>query len=127
VSLPHVPAPRRCVRGPRGRIDGQLLLDSRHTELLRQFESRAARLRAACGTPLSFQYDTANARIYTTIGSLDHPEDVNLVKQFGIESRLPWVKFCEEVPGERTGESAQAQEFLQACARTKLQHDARAG
>jgi len=67
---------------------------------------------AACGTPLSFQYDTANARIYTTIGSLDHPENVNLVKQFGVEGRLPWVKFCEEVTGERTGESAQAQEFL---------------
>ena len=67
---------------------------------------------AACGTPLSFQYDTASARIYTTIGSLDHPEDVNVIKQFGIESRLPWVKFCEEVPGESTGEAAQAQEFL---------------
>ena len=50
--------------------------------------------------------------MYTTIGSLDHPEEVALVKQFGIESRLPWVKFCEDVPGERTGESAAAQEFL---------------
>jgi hypothetical protein len=37
---------------------------------------------------------------------------VVLAKQFGIESRLEWVKFCEQVPGERTGESAQAQEFL---------------
>ena len=35
-----------------------------------------------------------------------------LVKQFGIESRLPWVKFCEDVPAERTAESAAAQEFL---------------
>jgi hypothetical protein len=34
------------------------------------------------------------------------------VKQFGVESQLPWVKFCEDVPGERTGESAAAQEFL---------------
>jgi hypothetical protein len=65
-----------------------------------------------CGTPLSFRYDNANARMYTTIGSLDHPEQVMLVKQFGVESQLPWVKFCEEVPGERTGESAAAQEFL---------------
>jgi len=69
---------------------------------------------AQCGTPLSFQYQTDGARIYTTIGSLDHPEDVELVKQFGIESQLPWVKFCENVPAERTGESAQAQEFLAA-------------
>lgn len=65
-----------------------------------------------CGTPLSFQYDAAGSRIYTTIGSLDHPEQVELVKQFGIESRLPWVKFCDNVPGERTAESAQAQQFL---------------
>jgi hypothetical protein len=65
-----------------------------------------------CGTPLSFRYDSPAARIYTTIGSLDHPESVELVKQYGIESRLPWVKFCEAVPEERTGESAQAKEFL---------------
>ena len=65
-----------------------------------------------CGTPLSFQYHTAGARIYTTIGSLDRPQDVELIKQFGIESQLPWVRFCEQVPGERTAESAQAQEFL---------------
>ena len=50
--------------------------------------------------------------MYTTIGSLDRPEDVSIVKQFGIESRLNWVKFCEDVPGERTGDSAAAQEFL---------------
>ena len=50
--------------------------------------------------------------MYATIGSLDHPDSVPIIKQFGIESRLPWVKFCEEVPGERTGESAAAQEFL---------------
>jgi hypothetical protein len=65
-----------------------------------------------CGTPLSFKYDTPSARMYTTIGSLDEPERVELVKQYGIESRLPWVKFCEAVPEERTAESAQAQEFL---------------
>jgi hypothetical protein len=65
-----------------------------------------------CGTPLSFKYNDAKARMYTTIGSLDHPEDVVLVKQYGVESHIPWVKFCETVPGERTGESAQAQEFL---------------
>jgi len=67
---------------------------------------------SACGTPLSFKYDTPTARMYTTIGSLDRPEDAPIVKQFGIESRLPWVKFCEEVSAERTGESAAAQEFL---------------
>jgi len=65
-----------------------------------------------CGTPLTFKYDTPEARMYVTIGSLDHPERVELVKQYGIESRLPWVKFCEAVPEEPTAASAQAQEFL---------------
>ena len=67
-----------------------------------------------CGTPLSFKYDSSTARMYTTIGSLDHPEKVELVKQYGVESRLPWVKFCEAVPEEITAASAQAQEFLAA-------------
>lgn len=65
-----------------------------------------------CGTPLSFKYDTPTARMYATIGSLDDPGGAPIVKQFGIESRLAWVKFCEDVPGERTAESAAAQEFL---------------
>lgn len=65
-----------------------------------------------CGTPLSFRYDSPSARMYTTIGSLDHPEKVELVKQYGIESRLPWVKFCEAVPEEITAASPQGQEFL---------------
>lgn len=65
-----------------------------------------------CGTPLSFKYDTPSARMYTTVGSLDDPEQVQLVKQYGIESRISWVKFCEGLPEERTAESAQAQEFL---------------
>jgi hypothetical protein len=50
--------------------------------------------------------------MYTTIGSLDDPEQVKLVKQYGIESRMSWVKFCEDLPEERTAESTQAQEFL---------------
>lgn len=65
-----------------------------------------------CGTPLSFKYETPEARMYTTIGSLDEPEKAPIVKQFGIESQLPWVKFCEDVPAERTGEAPAAQEFL---------------
>ncbi|MEJ0085699.1 MAG: GFA family protein [Pseudomonadota bacterium] len=67
---------------------------------------------AQCGTPLSFKYNLPTSRMYVTMGSLDRPEDVTLVKQYGVESRLPWVKFCEDVPAERTAESAVAQEFL---------------
>ena len=58
-----------------------------------------------CGTPLTFAYDKPTSRLYVTIGSLDKPTTVPIERQFGIESRLPWVKFCEDVPGERTGEA----------------------
>jgi hypothetical protein len=46
------------------------------------------------------------------LGSLDHPENAPIVIQYGVESRLPWVKFCEDVPVERTGESPEAQDYL---------------
>jgi hypothetical protein len=69
---------------------------------------------AACGTPLSFRYESPDARLYVTVGSLDHPEAAPIIKQFGIESRLPWVKFCEDVPAHRTAETPEEQEFLAA-------------
>ena len=67
---------------------------------------------ADCGTPLSFKYELLTARMYVTIGSLDDPEAARIEKQFGIESRLSWVKFCESVPQERTAETPEAQEYL---------------
>jgi hypothetical protein len=67
---------------------------------------------ADCGTPLSFKYETPTSRMYVTIGSLDDPEQARIEKQFGVESRLSWVKFCEEVPQERTAESPEGQAFL---------------
>ena len=114
VSLPHVPARHgRRVRRARGHGSPTNFAWTRGTPAFFASSNLAKRgFCEKCGTPLSFKYDTPNARMYTTIGSLDHPEQVTLVKQFGIESRLPWVKFCEDVPGERTGESAAAQEFL---------------
>jgi hypothetical protein len=67
---------------------------------------------ANCGTPLSFQYHYPGARLYVTMGSLDDPEQTPVIIQYGIESRLSWVKFCEQLPAERTGESPDGQEFL---------------
>lgn len=58
-----------------------------------------------CGTPLTYRGLRPEAkRTYFTIGSLDHPELTPIETQVGIESRLPWVKFCEEVPQRRTAE-----------------------
>lgn len=65
-----------------------------------------------CGTPLSFSYDLPEARFYVTIGSMDDPDTAPIVKQYGIESRIPWVKFCEDVSAEKTGEDAKAAAFF---------------
>lgn len=65
-----------------------------------------------CGTPLSFTYSTPEARFYVTIGSLDDPERAAIEIQYGVESKLSWVKFCEDVPGEVTAADADAKAFF---------------
>lgn len=65
-----------------------------------------------CGTPLSFSYNLPEARFYVTTGSLDHPEAVPAIIQYGIEGRIPWVKFCEDVPEEKTGDDPKAAAFF---------------
>lgn len=67
---------------------------------------------ADCGTPLSFKYEAPGSRMNVTIGSLDDPEQAPIETQMGVESRLSWVKFCEAVPGERSGESPEERDFL---------------
>ena len=52
----------------------------------------------SCGTPLGFAYNDPAARMYVTIGSLDDPEQVRVEKQYGADSRLSWVKLCEDAP-----------------------------
>jgi hypothetical protein len=65
-----------------------------------------------CGTPLSFAYNLPEARFYVTIGSLDDPEAAPIIQQYGIESRLNWVRFCDGVPEEVTGADPKAAAFL---------------
>jgi hypothetical protein len=65
-----------------------------------------------CGTPLTFAYNLPTARIYVTIGSLDDPERAGIEDQFGVESRLSWVRFCDGVPEHRTGEIPGGTEFF---------------
>jgi hypothetical protein len=67
---------------------------------------------AQCGTPLSFAYEQPEARIYVTMGSLDDPGRVPILRHYGIESRLPWVQFCESLPAEATGTDARAAAYL---------------
>ena len=52
-----------------------------------------------CGTPLYFGYDKGEWNC-VTIGSLDHPEDLQLEQHYGVESKLPWLKLCDGMPEE---------------------------
>ena len=65
-----------------------------------------------CGTPLGFTYLREDARQYVTIGSLDDPELGRVAKHFGIESKLSFVEFCEDLPREKTGEDPAAATFF---------------
>jgi hypothetical protein len=65
-----------------------------------------------CGTPLSFSYNLPEARFYVTIGSLDDPGATPIIIQYGTESRIPWVKFCEGAPSEQTGADPKTAEFF---------------
>ncbi len=47
-----------------------------------------------------------------TIGSLDDPELAGIETQYGLQSKISWVKFCEDIPGEITGDSPDAQAFF---------------
>lgn len=55
-----------------------------------------------CGTPLTFAYNQPDARFYVTIGSMDDPELAAIEIQCGLEGKLSWVSFCENVPGDET-------------------------
>jgi hypothetical protein len=65
-----------------------------------------------CGTPLGFAFDMPEARTYVTIGSLDDPAAAAITYQYGVEGRLPWVKFCEGLPEEATGADPKTAEFF---------------
>jgi uncharacterized protein YqeY len=45
---------------------------------------------ASCGTPLTFHYLNGDA-IEVTTGSLDEPVRVPIVKNFSVDTRLPWI------------------------------------
>jgi hypothetical protein len=53
-----------------------------------------------CGTPMIFEYPEF-PDIGVLAGSLDHPDRVPPIVQYGIESRVPWFGHLHELPGDR--------------------------
>ena len=56
-----------------------------------------------CGTPLTFHY-VGRPRISVSLGSLDEPQKIPPVEQFGIEGRMPWFGTLAALPGEKSTE-----------------------
>ena len=56
---------------------------------------------SACGTPLTY-HRVESGSIAVTIGSLDAPEAVRPIEQFGIESELSWISGLRALPAKRS-------------------------
>jgi hypothetical protein len=56
-----------------------------------------------CGTPLTFTYHHTDGT-NVTMGSLDDPERANMTMHHGVEPRVSWLKLCDGLPEERTGD-----------------------
>lgn len=63
-----------------------------------------------CGTPLFFRYLDKD-RISVSLGSLDEPARVVPARQYGIESRLPFVGDLAGLPGTRTEDDVPAKDL----------------
>ena len=61
-----------------------------------------------CGTPLFFRWLDSD-RISVTIGSLDQPGQIAPRMQYGIESRVPWLRHLAGLPGTRTEDDQPAE------------------
>ncbi|MCR9220601.1 MAG: GFA family protein [Alphaproteobacteria bacterium] len=57
---------------------------------------------AACGTPLSFRHLDGDW-IDVTIGSLDDPDAVAPRFNYGVESRVAWLRRIDALPDRETG------------------------
>jgi hypothetical protein len=55
---------------------------------------------SACGTPLTY-HRIESGSIAVTIGSLDVPEAVRPIEQFGAECQLSWISGLSALPGKR--------------------------
>jgi hypothetical protein len=74
-----------------------------------------------CGTPLFFRYVDRD-RIAVSLGSLDDPSRVAPAKQYGVESRLPFVATLTTLPGTRTEDDVSPAELARFKSRQHPDH-----
>ena len=73
-----------------------------------------------CGTPLTFGV-VGSGRIDVSLGSLDEPEKVRPIIQYGIEAKVPWFAELVALPGETT-EGSEPSALIKAIAASSHQH-----
>lgn len=88
------------------------------------FESSALARRGFCrncGTPMIFDYPEY-PDIGVLVGTLDHPDQVPPVIQYGIESRLPWYRHLPDLPGDQPTYAEDPMGYLPRIAASNRQH-----
>jgi hypothetical protein len=63
-----------------------------------------------CGTPLAYRYRD-RPRISMALGSLDEPEKIKPVFQYGVEGRVPWLAEVLMLPATVTGAGDVAERY----------------
>jgi hypothetical protein len=95
---------QKAVGGPFAVICPVLKTDFRVTrgEMSHFWSSDVARrgFCSQCGTPLTFEYPEA-PDLGLLVGTFDHPDLIMPEAQYGIESRLPWVRLLPSLPGDQ--------------------------
>jgi hypothetical protein len=102
LPLPDVPEGIRwAIHGVRACQARRPALDAREPVDLRELEHRRAEFLQYRGTPLTY-HRVGSGSIAVTIGSLDAPEAVRPIEQFGVESGLSWISGLGALPAKRT-------------------------
>ncbi len=57
---------------------------------------------AACGTPLTFEWQGGDVPVNVAISTFDDPSDITPVIQVGIEGLQPWVNHIADMPVRAT-------------------------
>lgn len=73
-----------------------------------------------CGTPLAYRFGD-RPRISVSLGSLDEPEKIRPVKQYGLEGRVSWLDEVLAIPATVTGTGDVAERY-ENIRRTNHQH-----
>jgi hypothetical protein len=75
-----------------------------------------------CGTPLTYR-PLDDVDIWVTVGSLDHPTDVQPLRQYGIESRVFNLKALAALPGTTTEQANEPDRLQKLRSRQHPDHD----